>query len=169
MPNGQHYEIVSTHKSLTRKMQHHKNLLERFTKQWRNEYLQSLREQSIPKSKTNREPVIAVGDIVIVRDDKTNRNFWKLARVEQLLIGDDGTARAAIVRVCRKNSNHSQLLRRSIQHLIPIEVRQTSENDETTNVERNETEEQVLQLSSRPQRNAAISGQLRRLKQMGVL
>ena len=37
-----------------------------------------------------------------------------LAIVEQLMRGEDGIARAAVVRVLRKKSNNSQLLRRSI-------------------------------------------------------
>lgn len=89
--------------------------------------------------------------------------------MEQLLLGDDGVTRAALIRVCRENSNHSQHLRRSIQHLIPIEVKQASENDETANKQQNAREEQILQLSRRPQRNPAIVGQLSRLEQMGIL
>ena len=46
MPNSQHYEIVSTYHSLTRKAKHHRKVLEQFTRQWRNEYLLALREQA---------------------------------------------------------------------------------------------------------------------------
>jgi hypothetical protein len=86
--------------------------------------LLSLCEHSYPKLRNNRESGIAVGDIVIVRNEKSNRNFWKLAKVEELQSGDDGVVRAATIRICRENSSHSQLLHRSIKHLIPIEVRQ---------------------------------------------
>ena len=111
MPNSEHYEIVSTYQSLTRRAKHHRNLLQHFTKRWRDEYLLALRERASSKSKGNRNPDIAIGDIVIIRSDQTKRNFWKLAKVEQLLCGEDGVARAAIVRVLRENSDHSQLLR----------------------------------------------------------
>ena len=95
MPNSEHYEIQSTYQSLTRKAKHHRNLLQRFTKQWKHEYLLALREQSSTKSRANQNPEIAVGDIVIIRNDQTKRIFWKLAKVEQLLPGDDGVTRAA--------------------------------------------------------------------------
>jgi hypothetical protein len=171
MPNSEHYEIVSTYKSLTRKAKHHRNLLERFTKQWRNEYLLALRERASIKTRGNRNPDIAVGDIVIIRNDQTKRNFWKLAKVEELLCGEDGVARAAIVRVLRENSDHSQLLRRSIQHLIPIEVRHEGATnvDEATNADQEHPRVQVLRPTKRPQRTAATTGQLRRLQDMGKL
>ena len=170
MPNGEHYEIQSTYQSLTRKAKHHRNLLQRFTKQWKHEYLLALREQSSTKSRANQNPEIAVGDIVIIRNDQTKRIFWKLAKVEQLLPGDDGVTRAAEVRVLRGDSNHSQLLRRSIQHLIPIEVRHDGESDnERSNADIDEPNEQVLRPTERPRRNAAIVGQLRRLQDMGKL
>ena len=166
-PNTQHYEVVSTHKSLTRRLRHHKQLLERFAKQWRNEYLLSLREHSYPKPRNNRESGIAVGDIVIVRSEKSNRNFWKLAKVEELQAGDDRVVRAATIRICRENSSHSQLLHRSIKHLIPIEVRQVPDDQKVA--EQGEEDKQILPQSTRPQRDAAITEQLRRLKQSGVL
>ena len=34
-PNSAHHEIISTHKSLTRRARHHKNVLHQVTKQWR--------------------------------------------------------------------------------------------------------------------------------------
>ena len=174
-PNSQHYEVVSMHKSLTRRLRHHKNLLERFAKQWRGEYLQSLREHSYPKSGNKQESGIRVGDIVIVQNEKSNRNLWKLAKVEELMKGDDGVIRAAVIRTCCENSSRSQLLRRSIKHLIPIEARSstTDVNEESTEPAATEpaaTEhEQILCRSSRPQRQAAITGQLKRLKQSGKL
>ena len=129
----------------------------------------ALREQASIKTRDNRNPEIAIGDIVIVRNDQTKRVFWKLAKVEQLLRGEDGIPRAAVVRVLRENANHSQLLRRSIQHLIPIEVRHECESDDTKNSEQESVNAQILRPTERPQRNAAITGQLRRLKEMGKL
>ena len=101
-PNTQHHEVVSTHKSFTKRLRHHKQLLERFAKQWRDEYLLSLRENSYPKQKANRESNIAVGDIVSVKNEKSKRNFWKLAKVEKLQAGEDGDVRAATIRICRE-------------------------------------------------------------------
>ena len=62
-----------------------------------------------------------MGDIVVVKDDRTKRLFWKLAKVEELLTGKDGKIRAAVVRVSTPKGT-TQLLRRSVKHLFPIEV-----------------------------------------------
>ena len=126
------------------------------------ERILALREQASIKTRDNRSPEIAIGDIVIVRNDQTKRVFWKLAKVEQLLRGEDGIPRAAVVRVLRENANHSQLLRRSIQHLIPIEVKHECERDDTKKSEQESVNAQILRPTERPQRNAAITGQLSR-------
>ena len=77
MPNSQHYEILSTYNSLTRKARHQRKLLDQIVKYWRNEYLLALRDQAMTKTTGNRNPETAVGDIVIIRNDQTKRNFWK--------------------------------------------------------------------------------------------
>ncbi|XP_046856152.1 uncharacterized protein LOC124449257 [Xenia sp. Carnegie-2017] len=164
MPNSEHFEIQSTYQSLTRKAKHHKNLLQRFILQWRNEYLLALREQYTSKSRGNQNPEIAVGDIVIIRNDQTKRIFWKVAKVEQLLQGGDGITRAAQVRVLRGDSSHSHLLRRSIRQLIPIEVHQEEDINERVENDKKGEKEQVLRPTDRPQRSAGITGQLRRLQ-----
>lgn len=128
-----------------------------------------MREHSYPKLKNNQESGIAVGDIVIVRDEKSNRNFWKLAKVVELLSGDDKVVRAAVIRICRENSNRTQLLRRPIKHLVPIEV-QASVSDVSEVITAPKREDKnILPGSTRPQRQAAITGQLKRLEQLGNL
>ena len=123
-PNSQHYETMSTYNSLTKRLKHHRHLLGQFTRRWRNEYLTGLREQVTKgSSERNVTAKFKVGDVVILKNDSVARAFWKLAKVEELLPGRDGTVRAAIVTVPRgTNSNSNQRLRRPIQHLIPTEV-----------------------------------------------
>ena len=72
--NNQHFEIVSVNKSLTRRAKHHQRLLQQFTSPWKHEYLLSLRECA--NEKCNQISV-----------DLTIRNFWKLAKFEELLPG----------------------------------------------------------------------------------
>ena len=123
-PNSQHYKTVSTYNSLTKRLKHHRHLLGQFTCRWRNEYLTSLQEQAAKGSKTsNVNAKFKVGDIVILKNDLVPQAFWKLARVEELLKGQDGFVRTAIVSVLRGTScNSNQRLRRPIQHLIPAEI-----------------------------------------------
>ena len=171
LPNAQHSEIISTNKSLTRRLRHHRYLLEKFANHWKREYLQSLREQSNTKARTDNESGIAIGDIVIVRNEKTNRNFWKLAKVEDLLQGGDKVVRAAVIRICVENSNRTQLLRRPLRHLFPIEVRSSDQEDNEVprKVTKDDEDKEILPRSTRPKRQAAITGQLRRLEQSGKL
>ena len=56
------------------------------------------------------------------------RAFWNLARVEELVPSKHGVIRAARVRVVNSENSKSSYLRRPIQHLIPLEVRSTSED-----------------------------------------
>lgn len=90
LPNDEHFEIISTHNTLTRRQQHHKRLLEQFAKQWRHEYLLSLRERPTAKSANGYPATVRVCDIVILKNDSTSRAFWKLAKVKELLQGNDG-------------------------------------------------------------------------------
>ena len=115
MPNDEHFEIMSTHNSLTKRQRHHKQLLQQFSRQWKREYLISLQENSTAKSVNGNRSSITVGDIIILKNDSTSRAFWKLGKVEQLIPGRDVKVRAAIVKVSSKNGK-TQLLKRVIQH-----------------------------------------------------
>ena len=163
-PNDAHYEIVSTHQSLTRRAKHHKNLLQQVTKQWRKEYLTSLREQSSPRNKGISVQEISVGDIVLLKNDSTNRIHWKIARVEELIPGADGKVRAAIVKVGNSDKRPSYL-RRVIQHLIPIEVKSSTNNVDTRHVA--DVSSQLAD-AARPRRTAAVIGEIGR-RQMNIV
>ena len=69
---------------------------------WRNEYLLSLREYRGAQVKT-KGCSISVGDVIILKDEKVARNFWKLAKVIELLNGADGITRAALINVAAEN------------------------------------------------------------------
>ena len=65
-PNSSHFEVVSTHDSLTQRSQHQKRLLNQFTAAWRKDYLLNLRETHATNSRKRGEnPEIAVGDVVL--------------------------------------------------------------------------------------------------------
>ena len=57
-----YYEIVSTNEYLTKRAKHHRKLLNEFGKQWRREYLLSIRK-STRASNNGVEDTIAVGDM----------------------------------------------------------------------------------------------------------
>ena len=111
---------MSTYQALTKRGRHQRLLLQHLTKRWRTEYLTELRERSIQKR--NRQGSVAAiskGDVVILKNYSTNKAFWQLGKVEELVQGRD--VRAAVVRVLREKKQPIHL-RRVIQQLIPIEV-----------------------------------------------
>jgi len=86
MPHSEHFEVVSTHHSLTSKLRHHRHL---FRRQWRRDYLLNLCEgHSISVQKGGRGSV-KVGDTVVLKHDTAKRMFWKVAVVKELLMGTD--------------------------------------------------------------------------------
>ena len=164
LPNDEHFEIISTHKTLTRRQQHHKRLLEQFAKQWRHEYLLSLRERPTAKSANGYPATVRVCDIVILKNDSTSRAFWKLAKVKELLPGNDVKIRAAIVKVPRINGK-SQLLKRVVQHLIPIEVQAESTDNQlpgnsSVPLQGSQPVVNSNPPTGRPRQNAAVRGEI---------
>ena len=106
---------------LTPGAKYHQQLLHHFTKQWRNEYLKSLQERNADMRGAKQVP-ISVGDIVILKNDSSPRLFWKVAQVEELLPGRDNAIRSARICVLSESNKKTMLLRRPVQHLIPLEV-----------------------------------------------
>lgn len=131
-----------------------------------------MREHSIVKSKDSKSREIEKDDVVIVKADLTPRSFWRLAKVEELLPGADGKVRAAQLRISGDNGK-VYTTRRAVQHLVPIEVRRSTEakSDDaptTTDKQSGEEEHPVVPLvnSGRPRRTAAVIGEMtRRLRQ----
>ena len=128
-PNSAHFESVSTCSSLTRRAKNYRRILEHFVNRWRREYLLSLRERSRVNAKRKNIATIAVGDIVVMMNEKTKQQFWKLARVEDLLPGQDGIVQAARVRVAC-SEGRPRILQRSIERLIPLEFTERLEESE---------------------------------------
>jgi hypothetical protein len=84
------------------------------------EYLTSLRESSKSKVSSDVTRKLAIeGEIVVLKNDKSSRSFWNLAKVEELLPSKDGVIRAAKVRIVNQENGKSSWLRRPIQHEDP--------------------------------------------------
>ena len=120
MLNSEHFEVVSIYHSLTNKLKHHRHLLNQIINQWQHDYLLNLRESHILKTKRGRYDLIRKGDVVVLKSDTSKCVFWKLAIVEELLKGNDGQVRAAVVNMTDPQGG-TKLLRRSIKHLSLIE------------------------------------------------
>ena len=92
-------------------MKYLNTVMERFGKHWRNEYLLELREGHRHKG-TVGHSTIAVGNVVIVQGEDTLCGFWKLARLEEIIVGQDGLVKGVVVRV-----GNSSTLWRPLQRL----------------------------------------------------
>lgn len=113
-------------------VKHLNQVLNHFWKRWRTEYLNNLREVHAHISKrhpADTKPQISVGDIVIVKDDHQPRGLWKLGIVQELMEGQDGQTRAAVVKVASRDQQHT-ILKRPVQLLYPLETH--CESTETT-------------------------------------
>ena len=62
-----------------------------------------------------------MGDIVVVQTEGQPRGFWKLAKVERMITGQDGVTRGAVIRVAGKGKQ-LKTLSRPVQHLFPLEI-----------------------------------------------
>lgn len=76
---------------------------------------------SYPLTPSFNKADISVGDVLIFKSHSTTRNFWKLAKVEELITGADGEVRCATVKVASSHGQ-PQRLKRVIQHLILLEA-----------------------------------------------
>ena len=103
---------------LTKRAQYVSTTINSFWKRWKNEYLLELREaHRYHRGHANPVPA-AVGDVVIIHDKD---GFWKLGRVKEVIVGQDGAVRGATVRVAGQGRQATSL-NRPVQLLYPIEV-----------------------------------------------
>ena len=64
----------------------------------------------------DREPHIAVGEVVLIRGDEKNRGQWSIGVVERLVKGKDDVIRGARLKT---NKSHVE---RAVQLLYPLEL-----------------------------------------------
>jgi hypothetical protein len=107
---------------------------------------------------------IAVGDIVILKEDGTPRLFWKLAKIKDLIQSADGIIRAARIQLVRGDKAKTTELRRPIQHLIPLELHMEPELPSPNDEEVSTASPPAIETTTkgRPRRKAAVIGELLR-------
>ncbi|XP_076660370.1 uncharacterized protein LOC143363708 [Halictus rubicundus] len=97
-------------------------LLEGFWQRWRTEYLSQL--QTLPKWQRAREN-LAVGAVVLLKDDLAPPPKWPLGRVVEVHRGSDGRVRVAVVKTATRTTT------RAIQRLVPLISSEHSTGEET--------------------------------------
>ena len=88
-----------------------------FWSRWHKEYLVGLRE--VHRSDKRESPNILKGDVVLVHDDNLKRGMWKMAIVEDLVVGKDGVVKGAKLRKAGKGK--PEFIGRPLQKLYPLE------------------------------------------------
>ena len=139
---------------LCRRLRHLNKTLNDFWSRWRSEYLIELREAHRYVTHKNMTSEIAVGDIVIVFDDKLPRGLWKLGKVEGLIVGADDMVRGARVRVY-VNAGRTNVIQRSVLKLYPLEIRPKADDLNQKEIDVVEKAKPEQSLQRRPRRQAA--------------
>ena len=67
---------------------------------------------------------MSVGDLVLVHDETHPRSYLKMGKDERLLMSKDGQSGGAEVRVQGRGSSGGRLLRRPLQLLYPLQMKQ---------------------------------------------
>lgn len=100
---------------MTRRWRYRQRLMTNFWNRWRREYLLDLK--SAHRCDTPQPSLLKVGDVVLIGEDNTPRQSWRLGRIQELFPGRDG-----LVRSCTVRTSSGTLLRRPIQLLYPLEI-----------------------------------------------
>ena len=95
------------------------------------------------------------GDVVTVYGEGVKRGNWKLAKVEELIIGNDKEVRGAKVRVAGKGRPVYQ--KRPVQKLYPLEIQaRPGGKEKEGNSPSAESEGSLHDLHERPRRAVAV-------------
>ena len=129
--------------SLSRRVKYLNGVLNQFWRRWRNEYLLELRDAHRNRRGASTKAPIAIGDLVLIHDESQPRGFWRLAKVEDTIVGKDGQIRGAKLRVSARGGQ-STSLQRPLSLLYPLEINCYDDDSESTSnaqvIDRNEIE-----------------------------
>eukprot|EP00063_Salmo_salar_P005820 XP_013980655.1 PREDICTED: uncharacterized protein LOC106561338 [Salmo salar] len=100
---------------MTRRWKYRQRLVTSFWNSWRRDYLLDLK--SAHCCDTPQPTPLKAGDVVLIVEDNTPRQTWKLGKIEGLFAGRDG-----LVRSCSVRTASGTLLRRPIQLIYCLEI-----------------------------------------------
>lgn len=99
------YDFTNINVNRLSTWQHIQQVKQHFWKRWNKEYLNELQQRS--KWTVNKEPLVDIGDLVILKEDNTAPLYWVTGRVIATHPGDDG-----IVRVVSANGIYKRDLKK---------------------------------------------------------
>ena len=102
-------------KDLRRRAKYLQRCRDNLWRRWKTEYLRTLREGHNLKFK-DREPHIAVGEVVLICGHEKNRGQWSIGVVERSIKGKDDVVRGARLKTSKS------YVERAVQLLYPFEL-----------------------------------------------
>lgn len=112
-----HQSLLDTARHRLNRWQYIQQLYQGFWRRWSTEYLNRLQQR--PKW-MDKKPNVAVGDLVLVKDEQCPPSKWPLARVISVSPGSDGLVRAVQLK-CRGN-----VIKRPIAKLCSLPIQSCS-------------------------------------------
>ena len=100
----------------------------------------------------------SVGDVVGLKTDSTQRMFWTLARVKELIESKDGVIRPAKICVLNFGKGRVTELRRPIQHLVPLKLTLNTDTEVAVPQASEDEHDEESEICQRPRRTAAVIG-----------
>ena len=94
-----------------------------------------LREHHRPAS---HNQLLSCDIVAVMEEGKSNRSTWKFGRIVEVHPGNDGFVRGATVEVA-SSTGERKLLRRPLQILFPLEVREVRGRPEANTLQREES------------------------------
>ncbi|EGT42266.1 hypothetical protein CAEBREN_31338 [Caenorhabditis brenneri] len=119
-----------------RALENSMNATEEIWRRWHKEYLVQLRAHHKTrmdnKRGTPQHP--KVDQVVLLCEDMQPRNYWRLAKITELVASADNEIREVLVEtVTGKNQSQKSILRRSVNQVVPLEM--DGSDDEEGNAE----------------------------------
>ena len=145
-------------KELTSRVRHVQIVTKHYLRRFYDEYINNLREyHRYQLRKSNKECLLKIDDVVIIKEDGVPRMNLKKAKVEKLIKGDDGYVRGAELTIYQRGTGKTNRIRRPVQSLIPLEV---SRYDEKLKPNPSASEPKTkleYSVTTRPRRMAALN------------
>ena len=123
---------LNTDAGIRNRLKHLETVITHFWNRFYNEYTVALREKVLYNKRNRSDVPVSVGGIVLIKEDKDKvpRSKWKREKIERNLPSRDGIVRAVEVRVAGTKGT-TTLLKRAIERLVPLEVKnQTNPTDQ---------------------------------------
>lgn len=89
-----------------------------FWNRWRKEYLTDLKEYHRGRKEIKNQ--VSIGDVVLVHEENVKGSKWKMEKVVEPIVGEDGVVRGAKLKVVTKGK--PIVVNRAVQKLYPLEV-----------------------------------------------